>query len=105
MRQGDFALGGVAATLTLDPQGRVAAARVVCFGVGPTPQRAADAEASLLGGAPTERAFAEAGRLVSDAVDPAGDIHASSAYRKRLAGVLARRVLAACLAAATPLAA
>ena len=34
IRRGDFALGGVAATLTLDAQGRVADARVVCFGVG-----------------------------------------------------------------------
>jgi len=40
IRLGDFALGGVAAALTLDAQGRVAGARVVCFGVGPRPLRA-----------------------------------------------------------------
>src|SRR5437773_1595860 len=43
IRRGDFALGGVAATLTLDAAGRVAAARIVCFGVGPRPLRARDA--------------------------------------------------------------
>jgi carbon-monoxide dehydrogenase medium subunit len=97
-RQGDFALGGVAATLTLDAQGRVAAARVVCFGVGERAARAADAERSLVGGAPSPAAFAEAGRLASAAVAPADDIHASAAYRRRLAGVLTARALAGALA-------
>jgi len=100
IRLGDFALGGVAAALTLDAQGRVAGARVVCFGVGPRPLRAADAERSLVGGAPAAAALAEAGRLASAAVDPAADIHASGAYRKRLAGVLTTRALAASLASA-----
>jgi carbon-monoxide dehydrogenase medium subunit len=92
-RHGDFALGGVAATLTLDAQGRVARARLVGFGVGPVPMRLADAERSLVGGAPTPTAFTEAGRLASAAVDPADDIHASAAYRARLTGVLATRAL------------
>jgi carbon-monoxide dehydrogenase medium subunit len=100
IRLGDFALGGVAAALTLDAQGRVAGARVVCFGVGPRPLRAADAERSLVGGAPSAAALAEAGRLASAAVDPSDDIHASGAYRKRLAGVLTTRALAASLASA-----
>jgi len=105
IRRGDFALGGVAATLTLDAQGRVAGARIVCFGVGPRPVRAADAERSLVGGAPSAPALAEAGRLAGAAVDPSDDIHASGAYRRRLAGVLTTRALAAALASATALAA
>ncbi len=100
-RRGDFALGGVAATLTLDGQGRVERARIVCFGVGPGPVRAADAERSLVGGAATPAAFAEAGRLASAGVDPSDDIHASAAYRKRLVGVLTTRALTDALAAAT----
>jgi carbon-monoxide dehydrogenase medium subunit len=100
IRLGDFALGGVATALTLDAQGRVAGARVVCFGVGPRPLRAADAERSLVGGAPSAAALAEAGRLASAAVDPSDDIHASGAYRRRLAGVLTTRALAASLASA-----
>jgi carbon-monoxide dehydrogenase medium subunit len=98
-RHGDFALGGVAATLTLGAHGRVAGARLVAFGVGERPLRAADAERSLVGGAPSAAAFAEAGRLVSAAVDPVTDIHASAAYRRRLAGVLATRALTAAHAA------
>jgi len=105
IRRGDFALGGVAATLTLDTRGHVAGARIVCFGVGPRPVRAADAERSLVGAPPSAPAFAEAGRLASAAVEPPDDIHASGAYRRRLAGVLTTRALAAALASAAALAA
>ena len=100
IRRGDFALGGVAATLTLDAQGRVGDARIVCFGVGPRPVRATAAERSLVGGAPAAPALAEAGRLASASVDPSDDIHASGAYRKRLAGVLTTRALATALESA-----
>jgi len=100
-RRGDFALGGVVATLSLDAQGRVGCARIVCFGIGPGPVRAADAERSLAGGAPGPAALAEAGRLASAGVDPSDDIHASGAYRKRLAGVLTTRALRDALASAT----
>jgi len=94
IRRSDFALGGVAATITLDAAGRVAEARIVCFGVAPRPARARDAERSLVGDAPSASAFAEAGRLASAGVHPEDDIHASRAYRKRLAGVLTMRALA-----------
>lgn len=95
MRLGDFALSGVATTLTLGRDGRVARARIVCFGVGERPLRVVEAEDSLVGSRPGEAAFAEAGRIVSARLDPPGDIHASGAYRKRVAGVLTRRALAA----------
>lgn len=99
MRRGDFALGGVAATLALDARGHVAEARIVCFGVGARPARAAAAEDALVGRPPFAAAFAEAGRLAAAGVDPPGDIHASAAYRKRLTGVLTTRALAGALAA------
>jgi CO/xanthine dehydrogenase FAD-binding subunit len=101
VRRGDFALGGVAATLTVGTDGHVAAATIVCFGVGPRPARSSDAERSLVGSAPSAPAFAEAGRLASAGVDPSDDIHASAAYRKRLVGVLTTRALTAALAAVT----
>ena len=100
-RHGDFALGGVAATLTLDARGRVDRARLVGFGVGPGPVRLLDAERVLAGNAPTPAVVAEAGRLASAAVDPGDDIHASAAYRRRLAGVLTTRALTDALAGAT----
>jgi len=100
-RHGDFALGGVAATLTLDARRHVAGARIVCFGVGPGPVRVRDAERVLVGAAPSAAAFAESGRLASASVDPSDDIHASGAYRKRLVGVLTARALTEALTAAT----
>jgi carbon-monoxide dehydrogenase medium subunit len=104
-RPGDFALGGVAATLSLDAQGRIAGARIVCFGVGPVPVRVTAAERALASGAPSASAFTEAGRLATAGVAPADDIHASAAYRKRLAGVLTTRALTDALASAAPSAA
>jgi len=97
MRLGDFALGGVATILSLGADGRIARARIACFGVDERPIRVAEAEQSLVGSAPDEAAFAEAGRIVSARVDPSDDIHASAGYRRRLAGILTRRALAASL--------
>src|SRR5262245_47621219 len=97
IRRGDFALAGVAVTLTVDDEHRVAGARIVCFGVGPRPMPAADAARSLVGGAASARAFEDAGRLASNFVVPVDDIHASRAYRRRVIGVLTRRALAASL--------
>jgi CO/xanthine dehydrogenase FAD-binding subunit len=93
MRLGDFALGGVATMLTLGADGQVARARIACFGVDDRPIRVAEAEESLVGARPGERAFAEAGRIVTERVEPSDDIHASAGYRKRLAGILTTRAL------------
>ncbi len=95
MRLGDFALGGVATTLTLGSDGRVAGARIVCFGVGERPLRQSEAEQLLVGAAPGDDAFAEAGRSAAARVAPTDDIHASASYRKRLMGILTCRALAA----------
>src|SRR5260370_29354272 len=65
MRLGDFALGGVATTLTLGPDGRVSRARIVCFGVGERPLRQTEAEQSLDGARGIDDAFAAAGRPVT----------------------------------------
>jgi carbon-monoxide dehydrogenase medium subunit len=95
MRLGDFALAGVVTRLTLDAGGRVADARIVCFGVGDRPLRQHEAEQSLQGAPASDEAFAEAGRIVSARVQPSDDIHASAGYRRRSAGLLTRRALAA----------
>ena len=92
-RHGDFALVGVAATLTLDGAGICTRAAIALTGVGPTPVLAADAAAALVGVAPTATAFERAGRRVSERLTPDGDLHASSEYRKHVAGVLTRRAL------------
>jgi CO/xanthine dehydrogenase FAD-binding subunit len=94
-RRGDFAMVGAAVTLTLGGKGRCSDARVVLFGVGPTPLRARGVEQVVSGEAPGEAVFAEAGRRVSEEIDePLSDVHASAEYRRYLAQVLTRRALA-----------
>ena len=92
-RHGDFALVGGAATLTLDEAGVCTGAAIALTGVGPTPVVAREAARALVGVPPTPKVLEEVGRRVSESVTPDGDLHASSEYRKHLAGVLTRRAL------------
>jgi aerobic carbon-monoxide dehydrogenase medium subunit len=94
LRQGDFALAGVAVVLGVARDGTVAHARVVVIGVESRPARVEAAEQSLVGARPAAAAFAEARRLVGAHLHAEDDLHATAAYRKRLAGVLAERALA-----------
>jgi carbon-monoxide dehydrogenase medium subunit len=94
-RHGDFALAGVAAILTLAPDGACSDARIALFGVGATPVRARAAEALLRGRPSAADLFAEAAAVVRSEIDePLSDIHASADYRRHLVGVLTRRALA-----------
>jgi len=92
-RHGDFAIVAVAVVLDLDRDGRIAFARVALGGVGPAPLRVEAAEAALLGERPGAELFRRAADIVAQAVDPPADIHASSSYRRHIAGVLVRRGL------------
>ena len=93
-RHGDFALVGVAATLTLDDAGVCTACSLAVTGVGPTPVVPREAAASLVGVKPSAEAFDNVARRVAAGLTPDSDLHASGDYRKHLAGVLTRRALA-----------
>jgi carbon-monoxide dehydrogenase medium subunit len=90
-RHGDFALVGVAASVSVT-DGVVRDARIVLTGVGGKPFRAREAETLLVGGNVSERvgAAADAART---AIEPDADIHASKEYRSHLAGVLTERAI------------
>ena len=92
-RHGDFALAAVATTLTLSG-GNIAQARIALTGVGPTALRAAEAELLLLGQALDESLTRRAIEAVRETIAPETDLHASSDYRRHLAGVLTGRALA-----------
>ena len=92
-RDGDFALVGAIALLRVGGGGVCQEARITMFAVGDGPMRMSEAEASLLGKVVDADARAEAAVLVSAAVDPGSDIHASAEYRKEVSGVMARRAL------------
>ncbi|HYU16662.1 MAG TPA: xanthine dehydrogenase family protein subunit M [Candidatus Acidoferrum sp.] len=93
-RHGDFALVGVAATVTVDEAGVCTGSALALTGVGRTPVVAREAARALVGVKPTAAAIDDVGRRVAGAVRPDGDLHASSEYRRHLAGVLTRRALA-----------
>jgi CO/xanthine dehydrogenase FAD-binding subunit len=97
-RAGDFAIVGVAATLTLEGPSQISESRISLIGVGGTPHRAPDL---LAGKAPGEVAFAEAASAIAGEIEPESDLHATAAYRKHLAEVLTRRALATALERAT----
>ena len=100
-RHGDYALAGVAATVTLDEAGRCRDARIALLGVGAGPVLARRAAKELAGGLPTDKLLREAaGAAAAKDIDPPGDIHASSAYRRQLVAVLTRRALERALARA-----
>ena len=85
-RHGDYAMVGLAATAQADGKS-LADVRLAYFGVGATPVRAKKAEAALAGGKIDDAVNA----LASD-LDPSGDVQATGATKKHLAGVLLRRV-------------
>jgi carbon-monoxide dehydrogenase medium subunit len=93
-RHGDFALAAVAVVVATDEDGRVGDARIAFAGVAGTAVRGDAGEAALRGEVATDAAFTEAAAAAIVPLDPPDDIHASGAYRRRLAGVLLQRALA-----------
>ena len=92
-REGDFALVGSVVMLRTDGDGVCQEARITMFAVGDGPARIPAAEQSLVGRVVDDAARREAAVLVSEAVTPGSDIHASSEYRKEVSAVMARRAL------------
>jgi carbon-monoxide dehydrogenase medium subunit len=92
-RRGDFAMAGVAAQVTLE-DGAIADARICISGVAGVPLRCAGSEQALLGSAADPGDLRRAADAALDVLDPVGDLHATSAYRRHVAGVLLRRAVA-----------
>jgi aerobic carbon-monoxide dehydrogenase medium subunit len=91
VRQGDFAVVAAAASLDIT-DGVCRSGRIALGGVGPLPLVA---ESSLLAGQPaTADTWRAMGEHVAGHVDPPGDTHGSSAFRKHLAATLVFRALA-----------
>src|SRR6516225_3352040 len=93
-RHGDFAIVGLAASLTLS-EDAISGARLAFAGMSDVPVRAAAAEDLLVGEAPSAELFDEAARRATDDMDPPADLHGSADYRKKAAAALVRRGLQA----------
>ncbi len=92
-RAGDFAIVAACAILDVDDAGRCGHVSLAVGGVGPQPLRMRRAEAVLAGRTLTAPLIKEAAGTVPDEVSPESDIHASAAYRRAMAGVMAHRAL------------
>ncbi len=99
-RRGDYALLGVAAVVTLGDDGTCTAAGLALCNAGATPVRATRSAAMLVGRRAGEREIAAAAAAVAGEIDPPGNVHATAAFRRHLAGVLTRRALATAAARA-----
>lgn len=99
-RHGDYALVG-AASRVLVADGTVTEAAIAFFGVESLPVRVADAEAALIGTAGDDDDVGRAADAARISLEPAADVHGSSAYRRHLSGVLAADGLRQALANAS----
>ena len=91
-RFGDFAIVGVAASLTLAKE-QITDARIALTGVSDKPWRERWIEEILIGKKAAPDLFNKAAGEIAANIDPSSDIHGSAAYRKSLANVLTRRAL------------
>jgi carbon-monoxide dehydrogenase medium subunit len=94
-RDGDYAVVGAAAQVSLDEGGGLAEVRTALFGVDATPVRVADAEAALLDAGPA--GVAEAARIAAAGVNPVSDATASAGYRRDMVAVFFTRAVGAAL--------
>jgi carbon-monoxide dehydrogenase medium subunit len=93
-RHGDFAMVGLAASLTIT-DAVISDARLAFSGVAEVPVRAGAAENLLRGEHASSTLFAQAAQRAVADLDPPADLHGSPAYRKRVAATLVRRALRA----------
>ena len=88
-----FAVAGLAASVELAQDGHCRRARLAAMGMGATTLRLSAVEALLEGQHLGPELIAEAAAAAVRSVDPHQDLHASSGYRRQLAGVLVKRAL------------
>ena len=86
----DKPCAGVAVRFTLDKE-VVQVARVVLGCVGPTPVRARQAEAALIGKSVSSELAAAAGKIAAQECKPTDDLRGSEQYKRAIVGTLVKR--------------
>jgi aerobic carbon-monoxide dehydrogenase medium subunit len=92
-RAGDFATVGVAAQLSLGPDGRIAAAGIGLTAVAEAPFAATAAEKALVGQEPTEATFQAAGIAAAAESRPGTDAHGPVEYKRAMVKEMVVRAL------------
>ncbi|HEY0344053.1 MAG TPA: xanthine dehydrogenase family protein subunit M, partial [Solirubrobacteraceae bacterium] len=98
-RAGDFAIVAASAVLNIEG-GVIKEAGVACSAVGPTTIQVERAEKALVGQAPSEELFAQAGKMASADCSPSSDGRGPADYKRHVAGVLTTRALSRAAATA-----
>jgi len=96
----DIAVVSAGANLTVDEQGVIVSARLALGAVAPTVLLVDEAAKVLIGSKLDEATLERLAQVCSDACRPIDDKRGTVAFRKRVAGVLAKRVAAAAYARA-----
>jgi CO/xanthine dehydrogenase FAD-binding subunit len=91
-RSGDFGIVSAAITLQI-ADGLCRNARIGLAGVAGTPIRMGALESALVGQGLTSALVEEATQAAVGPLEPAGDLHGTSAYRRHLAATLLKRAL------------
>ena len=91
-RTGDWATAASGVALWVDG-GAVAAAGIALSAVNPTSVHSTRAEQALVGGPPSEEAFAEAAALAAEDCEPIADQRGPAEYKRHLARELTHRAL------------
>jgi CO/xanthine dehydrogenase FAD-binding subunit len=92
-RHGDYAIAGVGAVVQIDAGGRAKDIRLAACGVASRPIRLSEAEKLLSGTALSEAELKAAGNAAAEVVTAPDDMHATTAYRRRVLATLVRRVV------------
>lgn len=92
-RSSDFAFVASAAQVAIDPDGRCSALSVGIGGAGDTPVRLDALSDTLVGSRLEEAAVRDAVAAAGENLETVDDLHASAAYRRRVAATLARRAI------------
>jgi carbon-monoxide dehydrogenase medium subunit len=98
-RAGDFAIVAASAALAIEG-GTIKWAGVACSAVGPTTMHIERAEKALVGQAPSEQLFVQAGQMASADCSPNSDGRGPADYKRAVAGVLTTRALSRAAATA-----
>jgi carbon-monoxide dehydrogenase medium subunit len=96
-REGEFAIVGVAAILSIDAKKSVDDVRVALGAVGSTPVRATTTEKLLQGKPATEENLTSAAEKAATETNPGSDTHGTAEYRSGMAKVFTKRALGLCL--------
>jgi carbon-monoxide dehydrogenase medium subunit len=96
-----FAVTGVAAVVTLKPDGTIERAAIAVTGAAAAAYRATETERALAGTKGDAKAIADAAAKAANGITALSDLAASSDYRKHLVTVYAKRAIARAIERAT----